>query len=234
MSSNRRGPASDVAVTSILTSRRRCALCFGLQRDWTVKEGQLAHLDRNRANNDPSNLVFLCLEHHNAYDTRRSQARNISADELRRYVNELQAFLATALITPNPRSESTATPSTAVGADTSTCSPEAYRLRIPIYHAANRFVGRILGDIKVELVWLADFARETDEAGFLFGPEVADYLATLYKKAVQLRSVSQRMLPGPGQSPDPGLAEEDQRLFLYFEEHFDRWRKLVLPYLRLG
>ena len=37
--------------TEVLTKcRRRCALCFGLKGDAKVKEGQLAHIDRNSAN----------------------------------------------------------------------------------------------------------------------------------------------------------------------------------------
>lgn len=40
-----------------------------------MKEGQLAHIDRNRANNAEDNLVFLCLVHHNQYDTKPSQSK---------------------------------------------------------------------------------------------------------------------------------------------------------------
>jgi hypothetical protein len=104
-------------------------------------------------------------------------------------------------------------------------------MRIAIYHAANRFVGKVITDIDVEREWLSEFSRETDEAVFLFGTEVAEYLRELYQNAVKLRSISQKMArPGP----DPALAELDAEMFLYFEGRFDRWRQLLEPYLRLA
>lgn len=52
-------------VGILLESRRRCAMCFHLEDDLSVKDGQLAHIDRNRDNDAEDNVVFLCLVHHN-------------------------------------------------------------------------------------------------------------------------------------------------------------------------
>jgi len=60
-------------------------LCFGLDRNKDVVSGQIAHLDRNPHNNDPENLIWLCLEHHDQYDSRTSQSKGLSKDELRHY-----------------------------------------------------------------------------------------------------------------------------------------------------
>ena len=73
---------------------RRCCICWHLEGDLAVKDLQIAHLDRNRANNAPRNLVGLCLPHHDAYDTRRKQTRNFTAGEVRIYRDELDAILA--------------------------------------------------------------------------------------------------------------------------------------------
>ena len=62
-------------VGILVESRRRCALCFHLDGDLSMKDGQLAHIDRNRANDAEDNLVFLCLVHHNQYDTKPSQSK---------------------------------------------------------------------------------------------------------------------------------------------------------------
>ena len=64
-------------------SRRRCAFCFGLNGDDTVKRGQIARLDGNPANNAESNLAFLCLEHHDEFDSRTSQAKSSLATPTR-------------------------------------------------------------------------------------------------------------------------------------------------------
>lgn len=76
--------------TDILTqSRRRCALCFGLNSDNSEKRGQIAHIDHDPTNNALSNLAWLCLPHHDQYDSRSSQSKNITTAELIRYRGQL-------------------------------------------------------------------------------------------------------------------------------------------------
>lgn len=86
-------PSIPVAVeTRLLTeSRRRCCLCFGLSGDPLQKDGQVAHVDRNPRNNRLDNLVWLCLHHHDEYDTVRSQTKRITQTELKAYRAELYA-----------------------------------------------------------------------------------------------------------------------------------------------
>ncbi len=80
----------------VLTAcRRRCALCFGLTRDTTIKKGQIAHVDGDRENNVLANLVFLCLPHHEEFDSRSRQAKGITPAEVRRYRTELQTAITT-------------------------------------------------------------------------------------------------------------------------------------------
>src|SRR5690606_36572307 len=76
---------SDVLVQS----RRRCCLCFGLRRDESVKKGQIARLDGDRNNNANDNLAFLCLEHHDEFDSTTSQSKGLLITEVKRYREEL-------------------------------------------------------------------------------------------------------------------------------------------------
>jgi hypothetical protein len=75
--------------------RRRCCICFGLNKDETVKKGQIAHLDRNPSNDSIENLVFLCLEHHDIYDSRTSQSKNFTQGEIKAYRDELENHFST-------------------------------------------------------------------------------------------------------------------------------------------
>lgn len=76
--------------SKVLTaSRRRCALCHGLDGILEETEGQIAHIDRNPKNARPENLVWLCFKHHNAYDSSMSQAKGYTPGELRIYRTEL-------------------------------------------------------------------------------------------------------------------------------------------------
>lgn len=69
----------------LFASKRRCCLCFGLNGDTTIKSGQLAHLDKNNQNNAQANLAFLCLIHHDQYDSTTRQSKNITIGEIKNY-----------------------------------------------------------------------------------------------------------------------------------------------------
>jgi hypothetical protein len=91
----------DTTMTEVLTAcRRRCAICFGLHRDTTLKQGQIAHLDHDASNAAADNLIFLCLVHHDEYDSRRSQSKGITQGEVRHYRDELTTALNETLRAP--------------------------------------------------------------------------------------------------------------------------------------
>ncbi len=84
-------------VAQVLTrTGRRCPFCFGLEGDLAVKKGQIAHVDRDSKNNNEDNLVFLCLPHHDEYDSSTSQSKGLRASELRFYLKRLEAWVAQA------------------------------------------------------------------------------------------------------------------------------------------
>ena len=76
----------EVRQTTILTkSRRRCCVCFFLDYDGDVKNGQIAHVDGNRDNNREDNLAYLCLDHHEALDQKASQVKGLTANEVKHH-----------------------------------------------------------------------------------------------------------------------------------------------------
>jgi hypothetical protein len=100
----RRPAISTATQTELLRqSRRRCAICFGLTGDFEVKDGQIAHLDRNRSNNSQDNLAWLCLKHHDDYDTIRRQTKRLTADEVKSYRSAL--YKQTSQIGLKPRQD---------------------------------------------------------------------------------------------------------------------------------
>jgi len=88
----RRIPA-EIEESVLVLSRRRCCLCFGLNRDLAIKQGQIAHLDGRPDNNDLDNLAFMCLEHHDQYDTRTSQSKGLTAREAKRFRKDLHEVI---------------------------------------------------------------------------------------------------------------------------------------------
>ena len=77
----------------LVRCRRRCCICFALHRDFSIKRGQIAHLDHDPANNDIDNLAFLCLEHHDEYDSKTRLSKGFTLEEVKRYREELYDFL---------------------------------------------------------------------------------------------------------------------------------------------
>lgn len=79
---------SDYVLTQSL---RRCCLCVYLNNHDKMQKGQIAHLDRDRTNNARENLVYLCFEHHNEYDSRPSQSKAFTHGEVRKHRDRLYA-----------------------------------------------------------------------------------------------------------------------------------------------
>lgn len=75
----------------LMASRRRCCLCFFLDGIDKVRKGQIAHLNKNRTDSQFENLAFLCLEHHDEYDSSTSQSKAFLIEEVRQYRNRLYA-----------------------------------------------------------------------------------------------------------------------------------------------
>lgn len=136
--------------TAVLTkSGRRCALCFGLAGDLSEKPGQLAHVNRDSSDNTEGNLAYLCLPHHDQYDSRTSQSKGLTAGELLTYREALYAHVvlsrrsqpAFALSSDAPRDDRAATTKTttpdqtaltegrAVGGDYGLTPAETHALR---------------------------------------------------------------------------------------------------------
>lgn len=95
----------DIETKVLTLSRRRCCLCFGLKADFDEKKGQIAHLDNNRANNKLENLAFLCLDHHDTYDSKTSQSKGIKGKEVKNYREELYYNVMTKLPCDNIEKE---------------------------------------------------------------------------------------------------------------------------------
>lgn len=76
----------------MVKSRRRCCLCFGIDNNLEEKQGQIAHLDKNKNNNNFDNLAFLCLKHHDKFDSTTSQSKNYTKNEVKIYRNQLYEY----------------------------------------------------------------------------------------------------------------------------------------------
>ena len=87
----------------LVSSLRRCCICFGLNQDFNVKKGQIAHLDKNPANSNFHNLAWLCFDHHDEYDSITRQSRGLRIHEVKEY--RAQLYQKVSQIHKNPQEE---------------------------------------------------------------------------------------------------------------------------------
>jgi len=90
----------DIENEVLLLCRRRCCICSGLNRSLEIVQGQIAHLDHDAANNALDNLSYLCLPHHDQYDSRTSQSKGLKESEVRHFREELHRMVGTFLASP--------------------------------------------------------------------------------------------------------------------------------------
>lgn len=85
----RKAIAPVVQADIVIKSRRRCALCVFLDGNDSERLGQIAHLNGDHSDNRFENLAWLCLEHHDKFDSKTSQTKNYTQIELRNYRDRL-------------------------------------------------------------------------------------------------------------------------------------------------
>lgn len=84
-----------VQADVVIKSKRRCPLCVFLNGKESERLGQIAHLNGDNSDNRFENLVWLCLEHHDKFDSTTSQTKNYTQVEVRNYRDRLyQQFAA--------------------------------------------------------------------------------------------------------------------------------------------
>ena len=82
----------DIQAAVLVLCRRRCAFCFGLDSDLTERHGQIAHINHKSDDSRQENLAFLCLDHHDRYDSTSSQSKGLTEPELRHYRDQLYKY----------------------------------------------------------------------------------------------------------------------------------------------
>lgn len=90
----KRKPILEEVQTELLTlSARRCCFCYGIRGDLEEKKGQIAHVNRDPSDIRLENLVWLCFDHHDEYDTRTSQSKGYTSSELKTYRERLYILI---------------------------------------------------------------------------------------------------------------------------------------------
>lgn len=102
----RKKTPGNVEAEVLIASKRRCTICFGIDGDVSEKKGQIAHLDKNPNNNKIDNICYLCLPHHDQYDSQTSVSKNYTIHEVKKYRCDLYDQIRDNFLTETkPRAE---------------------------------------------------------------------------------------------------------------------------------
>ena len=85
--------SADTEHSVLVKCLRRCAMCFALNQNTNVVAGQIAHIDRDNTNDSLQNLVYLCLPHHNDYDSTFSQTKRWTVNEVIHFRDQLHLYV---------------------------------------------------------------------------------------------------------------------------------------------
>ncbi len=164
MKAKRKRSKDPVVADLLIKTRRRCCLCVYLDGNVNRRRVQIAHIDGNRSNSIGENLVPLCLDHHDEFDSRTSQSKGLTQHEIRAYRERLMSEIAdgTLEIGPPEASYETRKPNATLFA-----SPVGYR-----YGALFAEVSRVL--LAHDPVNIAE-GHNPDE----YDPEAHDILSRL-------------------------------------------------------
>jgi hypothetical protein len=171
-----------IQVEVVTQSKRRCALCFGLEGRTAPKSGQIAHIDRDATNNDPDNLAYLCRRHADKYDSVSHQTKRLLPDELKAYKGELLEW-----VKQLPLGFTDRTP-THVRASREKLPLAVFEMKRAFYRKARELIIKAAQRTTVDWNDIFAFNRDTDEAIFFFGKDVEDYFAEIQRHAIVLHT----------------------------------------------
>jgi hypothetical protein len=214
-------------------SRRRCALCIHFDNDWSQKNGQIAHLDRNPSNCAEDNLAYLCLSHHDDYDTKRRQTKDLTISEAKTARNRLHAFI-----------ENGGDLATAGRHDLVTGNAELAAIRLQLQHeqhfgrryaifdAARTFLIKVLQTANVSRQEIYTFIRKTEDTVFILDDDLVTYFEDWKTRAFRLLLISS-VMDTPGMAEQRAqLVEEKWQIVNWFEAQLDVLVAKFTPFLR--
>jgi hypothetical protein len=206
---------------------------FYLNYDLGVKEGQIAHIDRHPENATEENLAWLCLSHHNQYDSRPSQSKGLQESELLKAKADLLAYLAEhhAQFFSIPVSDPPPATHSARGIPL-----EVFHIRIPIYRAFQAFASHIVREANVPHQVLFEYACAVQDALFLFDEELDQYLRHVYRQAIRLRGLQTRMKRPERYNNEQWskTVDDETELILWFDKQLEEGRSKFNQYLNIS
>lgn len=117
---------------------------------------------------------------------------------------------------------------------------ETYELKLGVYKVVQKFLVDILREGTTDYLKLGEFYANASEAIFLFDREVQDRIEEIYKKAVEMISLSQALYPPNGEDGLPvgeerrKVAEQKSELLKWHVDQIKETKELFKKHIQLS
>jgi len=113
---------------------------------------------------------------------------------------------------------------------------ELYDRRMKLFRGVMVLLSHVLQQGKVDLPQIFEFNAATQESYFLFGKDIYEYMRTLHVRAVDLRTVGQKLAQQslPVGEERSRLADNESELLKWFGEQFDVAREKFSKHMSLA
>lgn len=110
---------------------------------------------------------------------------------------------------------------------------DLYERGFRVFDGVSEILATVLRDADLKIEDLRKFALSTNEAPFLFGPEISTYLGELRTKAAKLRALNDKLHESrlPIGAERSQAAEENSRVLEWLIAPFDESRQRFAKYL---
>ena len=109
---------------------------------------------------------------------------------------------------------------------------DLFEKRFAVYKGVQRFLTIILQEAKFDIGQLFEFRRDTQDATFLFGSEIPEYINMIDSKALEMRSIAQQYQPLPRGEERSALCEKETKLLAELIAELPRLKEVFAPYMR--
>lgn len=111
---------------------------------------------------------------------------------------------------------------------------DLWEKRYAVYKGAQTFLALVMKDGTTDLKELFGFLSDTQDAYFLFKPDMSQYLTNLYRKGVDLRSTRVLYQEKPAGEERTRLCEKEGRLLHELADDLEQLKQRFAPYLKLA
>ena len=111
---------------------------------------------------------------------------------------------------------------------------DMFEKRFAVYQGAQRFLTHILQEAKMELDKHSEFRRDTQDAMFLFGQDIPEYLKQLDEQALAMWAITQEYSDMPEGKERSELCKRKAEMLKNLIAELPKLKEVFAPYLRFS